>query len=185
VRRGSSASVGLIEPAAEAGVAGWLGGKDSNLRMPGPKPGALPAWRPPSGCLFCQALTMSHVLNNTPALPVRRLLSAQHNEHDQPGLCHKFGLAWGFAIVLRAISPVNLALCGQSTLAGPGNAPSAPGLLRDSDRSRSIEACGQGRGDQELRLRCEAAGLFGGAGGLVGRGEDAENRPAAAAHRAA
>src|SRR5580658_2784991 len=26
----------------------WLGGKDSNLRMPGPKPGALPAWRPPS-----------------------------------------------------------------------------------------------------------------------------------------
>ncbi len=30
----------------------WLGGKDSNLRMPGPKPGALPAWRPPSAFGF-------------------------------------------------------------------------------------------------------------------------------------
>src|SRR5208283_868894 len=32
--------------------ADWLGGKDSNLRMPGPKPGALPAWRPPSAFGF-------------------------------------------------------------------------------------------------------------------------------------
>src|SRR5262249_47273265 len=31
-------------------IISWLGGKDSNLRMPGPKPGALPAWRPPSAC---------------------------------------------------------------------------------------------------------------------------------------
>jgi hypothetical protein len=35
-------------PLAEAFLLHWLGGKDSNLRMPGPKPGALPTWRPPS-----------------------------------------------------------------------------------------------------------------------------------------
>src|SRR5277367_4960181 len=38
--------------ALESGAANWLGGKDSNLRMPGPKPGALPAWRPPSAFEF-------------------------------------------------------------------------------------------------------------------------------------
>ena len=35
----------------------WLGGKDSNLRMPGPKPGALPAWRPPSACASPKKIT--------------------------------------------------------------------------------------------------------------------------------
>src|SRR5262249_5690840 len=32
-----------------------LGGKESNLRMPDPKSGALPAWRPPTGTDYCAA----------------------------------------------------------------------------------------------------------------------------------
>jgi hypothetical protein len=88
-------------------VTEWLGGKDSNLRMPGPKPGALPAWRPPSAAPVCQALTTGHVLKNTPRPSNRR--SAGNRDRRGLSLIRVWREQDYAAILFRLIFSVNVA----------------------------------------------------------------------------